>query len=118
MIDHMNLPVRDISASKQFYDAVLAKLGYSVVGEDGPAFGYGKEFWSFGIELFEHDFPKLHLAFSADSKERVDAFFETAIASGAKSNGEPGYRLNYGDQYYAAFVLDPDGHNIEAVFRG
>ncbi|MEM7777462.1 MAG: VOC family protein [Pseudomonadota bacterium] len=118
MIDHMNLPVRNLDTSRQFYDAVLAKLGYAVVGQDGPAIGYGRDFWNFGIELHEHEFPSLHVAFSAGSREDVDAFFEVALANGATSNGKPGNRPMYGKQYYAAFVRDPDGHNIEAVFRG
>lgn len=118
MIDHVNLPVRDIDVSRQFYDAVLTTLGYGVVGVDGPAVGYGKDSWRFGIELIERDFPRLHLAFSARSRAEVTAFFEAALASGATSNGAPGDRPEYGDRYYAAFVEDPNGHNIEAVYRG
>ncbi len=118
IIDHVNLPVSDLDRSKQFYDAVLLTLGYRVVAEDGPAVGYGRNAWHFGIEQLDQGFPALHLAFAAPSREQVDAFYQAALAHGAMSNGAPGDRPLYGDRYYAAFVNDPDGHNIEAVFRG
>lgn len=118
IIDHMNLPVSDLAVSRLFYDAVLAPLGCAVVAEDGPAVGYGTTSWSFGIELTDDTIVKLHVAFAAGSRLQVDAFFAAATNAGAISNGAPGKRPQYGPDYYAAFVKDPDGHNIEAVFRG
>lgn len=117
MIDHMNLPVSDTRASRAFYDAVLATLGYRCLGEDGPAIGYGTTTWQFGIEPVRVKLPPIHVAFKAINETRVDAFYETALTLGATSNGAPGPRPGYGDTDYAAFVRDPDGHNIEAVFR-
>lgn len=117
MIDHMSLPVRDLDRARRFYDRVLGVLGYGAVGEDGPAVGYGDGCWRFGIEAVEGVFPPLHVAFAASSQAAVEAFHETATASGGTSNGAPGARPVYGQDYYAAFVIDPDGHNIEAVFR-
>ena len=118
MIDHMNLPVSNLTLSKVFYDTVLASLGYTCIAEDGPACGYGTHSWKFGIELFDCSFPKLHVAFTASSEKQVDDFFSSALAAKASSNGNPGKRPQYGLNYYAAFIKDPDGHNIEAVFRG
>ncbi len=118
MIDHMNLPVSNLTISKAFYDTILASLDYICIAEDGPAIGYGTHSWNFGIEFFDCDFPKLHVAFSANSEKQVDDFFSAALTAGATSNGDPGKRPQYGSNYYAAFIKDPDGHNIEAVFRG
>ncbi len=118
MIDHMNLPVSDLLKSKRFYDTVLDPLGYRFIAEDGPARGYGTTTWQFGIELVQSPILKLHVAFIAQSSSHVRAFHNAAIGLGAHSIGEPGLRPVYGFGYYAAFVEDPDGHNIEAVFRG
>jgi predicted lactoylglutathione lyase len=85
--------------------------------QDGNAVGFGTETWRFGIVATVAPFTRLHLAFSASSRRTVDRFFEAAISLGAQSNGPPGVRLQYDADYYAAFVLDPDGHNIEAVCR-
>lgn len=118
MIDHANIPVSDLDKSRRFYTAVLAELGYKPIAEDVDALGFGDTWWSFGIEKCSTSFSQLHVAFKAPSRVAVDAFFETAVSSGATSNGAPGPRPQYADGYYAAFVLDPDGHNIEAVFKG
>jgi len=118
MIDHMNLPVSDITRSRSFYDAILECLNYNCIAEDGGAVGYGSDCWQFGIEQVIGDMPCLHIAFRASSTIQVDQFFSVAIENGASANGNPGYRLQYGSDYYAAFVLDPDNHNVEAVFRG
>lgn len=118
MIDHFNLPVRDLKASRSFYDAVLLPLGYRVVATDGDAVGYGTDCWNFGIEPSSGNFPPTHIAFQAVSPAAVDAFHKAALDLGSASNGNPGERPQYGKNYYAAFVSDPDGNNIEAVFRG
>jgi catechol 2,3-dioxygenase-like lactoylglutathione lyase family enzyme len=118
VIDHFNLPVLDLTRSRRFYEQVLAPLGSRPIGKDGQAIGFGRDAWEFGIVAAPPPIPKLHVAFQARSRSVVDAFFKTALAAGARSNGPPGIRQQYDPQYYAAFVLDPDGHNIEAVFRG
>jgi predicted lactoylglutathione lyase len=117
VIDHFNLPVLDLSRSRGFYERVLAPLGSRFLAEDGQAVGFGSATWQFGIVATPSPIPKLHVAFRARSRSAVDAFYNEALAAGAKSNGSPGVRHQYDPQYYAAFVLDPDGHNVEAVFR-
>ena len=116
MFDHLGFDVSDFNRSKAFYDAALAPLGLSVqMGGDGYA-GYGKSgkpgFW---IAQGERRAKGLHLAFTADSRAEVDAFYAAAIAAGGRDNGPPGIRAQYHPTYYGAFVLDPDGANIEAV---
>lgn len=119
MIDHLAIDVADISRSRAFYEAALAPLGYSVVDEqkDGEAtvvmFGVdGPEFI-----LADKDRPAeaTHIAFRADTRAQVDAFYMAARSAGGRDNGSPGLRPDYGPNYYAAFVLDPDGFNVEAV---
>lgn len=124
MIDHMGIAVSDIEASKSFYAAALAPLGISLnmsatpdqTESGGTALGFGKDggafFW---IADNERVGEGTHVAFEADDRESVEAFYEAAIKAGGKDNGPPGPRPNYGPNYYAAFVLDPDGFNIEAV---
>ncbi len=85
--------------------------------QDGDAIGFGTDTWRFGIVATPAPFPSLHLAFTATSRIAIDRFFEAATSLGARSNGSPGVRPHYDPEYYAAFVLDPDGHNIEAVCR-
>jgi catechol 2,3-dioxygenase-like lactoylglutathione lyase family enzyme len=118
MIDHFNLPVSELGRSRCFYEHVLAPLGLRFILRDGSAVGFGTDTWAFGIVLSREAFPKLHLAFAAQSRAAVDRFFEAAVSLGAQSNGAPGFRTEYDPSYYAAFVFDPDGHNIEAVCRG
>jgi catechol 2,3-dioxygenase-like lactoylglutathione lyase family enzyme len=116
MIDHMGLAVSSLSRSRSFYEAALAPLGYAVVMEFDGAVGMGvppkPDFW-----LSEGDpgMPALHVAFRADARPLVDAFYRAALAAGGRDNGAPGLRAHYHPNYYGAFVLDPDGHNIEAV---
>ncbi len=117
MIDHFNLPVSDLGRSRQFYELVLDPLGFRLLMQDGRAIGFGTDTWRFGIVETAPPFPCLHLAFTASSRRAVDRFFEAATSLGARSNGHPGLRPRYDPDYYAAFVLDPDGHNIEAVCR-
>lgn len=117
MIDHANLPVSDLNTSRKFYTTVLAELGQNPIAEETDVVGFGVDCWAFGIEICPKPFPQLHFAFKAPSRIAVDAFFEAALGAGATPNGAPGLRPQYAANYYAAFVLDPDGHNIEAVFR-
>jgi catechol 2,3-dioxygenase-like lactoylglutathione lyase family enzyme len=124
MIDHMGIAVSDIDRSRKFYEAALGALGMSVNMEVGPdqtgdgstALGFGvpgeKIFW---IADGEQPGEGTHVAFRADRREQVDQFYEAAMRAGGKDNGKPGPRPNYGPDYYAAFVYDPDGANIEAV---
>jgi len=116
MIDHTGVSVRDVLASKRFYAAALAPLGYSVLMEFGSAAGFGvppkPDFW---IGEGAPNVPRVHVAFRASSRAEVDAFHRAALAAGGRDNGAPGLRPHYHAGYYGAFVLDPDGHNIEAV---
>lgn len=116
LIDHIGLSVSDYDASKQFYSSVLATLNIELVMEVQGWAGFGKgekaEFW-FGPDTYT--LAPMHIAFRAQSREQVDQFYEAAIAAGAKDNGKPGIREIYHPNYYGAFVIDPDGHNIEAV---
>jgi len=122
MIDHTGLNVSDYQKSKAFYLAALAPLGYQVVMElpssivpDG-GMGLGvppkPDFWVAGGKP---NVPPLHVAFRAENRAQVDAFYKAALAAGGRDNGPPGPRPHYHANYYGAFVLDPDGHNIEAV---
>ena len=122
MLDHVGIGVSDFARAKAFYDKALAPLGIAVVKEvtaeqtgGHPAAGYGSKgkpyFWFGGGE----GGARAHIAFTAKDRASVDAFYKAAIAAGGKDNGAPGLRPHYHDNYYGAFVLDPDGHNIEAV---
>jgi len=115
MIAHTTLPVRNYTKSKAFYTSVLATLGYSKHMEQGKAAGFndGKntDFW---ISAGKSVVPT-HLAFQARNRQQVEAFYRAAVTAGAKDNGSPGYR-DYSPGYFAAFVIDPDGNNIEAVW--
>ncbi|WNG57321.1 VOC family protein [Archangium gephyra] len=119
MLDHIMLRVRDYAASKRFYDAVLETLGYRMLLEFPEAGGYGDDqkpyFW-IGHSPDPH--PRIHIAFMAKDRAAVDAFHAKALQMGARDDGAPGLRPNYHPDYYGAFVIDPDGHNIEAVYHG
>lgn len=116
IIDHIGLSISDFEESKNFFLKALAPLGISLVSEFGGWAGFGKnskpEFW-FGVGK-EAQAP-MHLAFAAETRSQVDAFFQAAIQAGGKDNGKPGVREIYHPNYYGAFVIGPDGHNIEAV---
>ena len=122
MIDHIGFPVSDYERSKRFYIAVLAPLGYELIMEVDQtdnahrAAGFGRDgkpdFWIGGEGGVARP---LHVAFAADNRAVVDAFYRAAIAAGGADNGAPGLRPHYHPNYYGAFVHDPDGHNIEAV---
>lgn len=117
MIDHIGLAVSDYKKSKAFYSKALAPLEITLIVEIEGWAGFGNdpekaEFW-FGLDETVQN--PMHIAFTADSRAQVDAFYEAAIKAGAKDNGKPGVREIYHPNYYSAFVIDPDGHNIEAV---
>lgn len=122
---HIGIPVTDIARSRAFYEAALAPLEMAVTMEMGPehtksggtAIGFGPEGTSglFWIGDNEKVGEGLHVAFEAETRQQVDAFHRAALAAGGRDNGAPGPRPDYGPNYYAAFVYDPDGVNVEAV---
>lgn len=119
LIDHVELVVRSLPASKRFYTAVLDALGVPLGGEGDDYF------WADELVVSSVESPaavgkltgRCHLAFQAKDEAMVNAFYKAALESGGSDNGAPGYR-EYHPDYYGAFVLDPDGNNIEAVFHG
>ena len=116
-VDHLTLRVRDLEASRRFYAAALAPWGSRQLEDDvlGIAFGPpGSE--DVAISQGEPSAP-IHLALSAPDRETVERFHEAALAAGGRDNGAPGERPHYHAGYYAAYVLDPDGNNVEAVFH-
>ena len=127
LIDHVTLVVSDYARSKAFYEKALAPLGVKVIMEFGTACGFGREqkpdFWigqgptSFQTPDDLKIITPTHLAFAARSREEVDAFHAAAMAAGGRDFGKPGPREIYHPGYYGAFVLDPDGHNVEAVIH-
>jgi catechol 2,3-dioxygenase-like lactoylglutathione lyase family enzyme len=119
MIDHVSIGARDIATARRFYDAALAPLGYTCLSAAADSLGYGDAAPAFWISATAHPVPPddrsgLHICFAAPSRAAVDAFHAGALAAGGKDNGRPGPRPDYGDTYYAAFVVDPDGYRIEA----
>jgi len=117
-MDHVGIQVDDLAASRQFYDTVLAPLGYRVLADVGPALGYGGEHHAvFWISTATDAVPNRegHLAFAAPSRDAVVAFHEAALALGAESLHAPRVRPEYHPGYFGAFVRDPDGNNVEAV---
>ena len=123
MIDQIGFPVSDYARAKAFYAAALAPLGYSLIMEvtqqerpGEPAAGFGADgkpdFWIGGEGALNKP---VHIAIVAKDRATVDAFYKAATAAGGRDNGAPGIRAHYHPNYYGAFVLDPDGHNIEAV---
>ncbi len=119
MFDHVKFGVSDFAASKAFYVKALEPLGVKVGGEGVPTYGIElvQEGSIASLCLFQTDEKPahLHVAFAAATRAQVDAFYRAALEAGAKDNGAPGLRPKYHANYYAAFVIDPDGHNIEAV---
>lgn len=116
MLDHVSLKVSDYRRAAAFYDAALAPIGYRRLMGDGAAFaGYGAERPDFWIGAADQAIGAAHVAFAVTDRASVDAFHAAAIAAGGRDNGAPGVRPHYHPDYYGAFVLDPDGHNVEAV---
>lgn len=121
-IDHAKLPVSDLATTRAFYADTLAAFGYRIVWDKSPTLGFGNggggaDDEPIAFELATTPIARCHIAFVAATRDEVDAFHAAAIAAGGTSNGPPGDRP-YGQRYYAAFVFDPDGHNIEAVYKG
>jgi catechol 2,3-dioxygenase-like lactoylglutathione lyase family enzyme len=117
MLDHLSIQCSDLAASAHFYDAVLAPLGGRRVMDFGEVVGYGTDFpdfWLGGHQTGE-GFRESHIAFSAPSREAVHAFFDAAVAGGAEVLHAPRVWPEYHENYYGAFVRDPDGNNVEAV---
>ena len=115
ILDHLTLHVADYEASKAFYLRALAPLSIGIVVEFGTVAGFGRdgkgELWLAGGSAQ----PPMHIAFAAETRAEVDAFHTAALAAGARDNGAPGIRTIYHPNYYGAFVIAPEGHNIEAV---
>jgi catechol 2,3-dioxygenase-like lactoylglutathione lyase family enzyme len=123
MIDHTGISVRDIKKSKAFYTRALAPIGYTLLAEfpasvtgssDVAGFGVAPrpDFW---IASGTSNVPPIHVAFRVEDRRLVDEFHKAAMAAGGRDNGGPGVRAHYHPNYYGAFVLDPDGHNVEVV---
>jgi len=119
MLDHISIGVSDSEASKRFYDAALKPLGYSCLSQSPDSLGYGAQ----AVELWVNEAGRpvppdtgsgLHFCFAAPTRAGVDAFHAAALREGGKDNGQPGLRAAYGANYYAAFVIDPDGYRLEA----
>ena len=117
MIDHFSINAADMAAATRFYDAVLGVLGHRRLMDFGQAVGYGTEQPHFWVSTFEGIGPnrEIHVAFAAPDAATVRAFFDAAVADGAEVLNEPRMWPEYHEHYYAAFVRDPDGNNVEAV---
>jgi catechol 2,3-dioxygenase-like lactoylglutathione lyase family enzyme len=119
MIDHLSIGVRDVANAKRFYDAVLKPLGYKCLSQGEGSLGYGRDTVALWIGAAERPVAAdaksgLHFCFSAPTRKSVDAFHAAALRTGGRDNGKPGVRSDYSPDYYAAFVVDPDGYRIEA----
>jgi len=119
MLNHVSIGVRDTAKTKAFYDAVLKPLGYSCLSEGEGSLGYGDTAVVLWISQTDRPVPAdmasgLHFCFDAPDRKSVQAFHAAALAQGGSDNGQPGLRADYGDNYYAAFAIDPDGYRIEA----
>ena len=119
MFDHVSIGVRDAAVSKPFYDAALKPLGYSCLSQSSGSLGYGAQ----AVALWVNDAAQpvaadknsgLHFCFAAPTRQSVDAFHAGALRTCGSDNGAPGLRADYGENYYAAFVVDPDGYRLEA----
>jgi catechol 2,3-dioxygenase-like lactoylglutathione lyase family enzyme len=119
MLDHISIGVRDIKRARGFYDAALKPLGYACVGDYGTTLGYGAAQAALWVNEAKKPVPPdpdsgLHICFAAPTRAAVDAFHAAALKAGGRDNGKPGLRADYGPNYYAAFVVDPDGYRLEA----
>lgn len=124
IIDHVGVSVKDAARTKEFYQKALAPLGITLILEYGPHLGFGRdgkpELWFAGaVTSYQRPdqlatITPVHLCLAAKNRAEVDAFYQAALAAGAKDNGPPGIRAMYHPSYYGAFVIDPDGHNLEA----
>lgn len=119
MIDHVSIGVRDIVRAKHFYDSVLMPLGYACLSTGDSSLGYGKDAVQLWIIVSGSSVPTdpksgLHFCFDAPDRESVTAFHRAGLATGGRDNGKPGLREDYGPNYFASFIIDPDGYRIEA----
>jgi catechol 2,3-dioxygenase-like lactoylglutathione lyase family enzyme len=119
MLDHVSIGVADIAAARRFYDAALKPLGYECLSAGEGSLGYGRDAPALWISAVQRPVPAdagsgLHFCFTAPSRQSVDAFHRAALGAGGRDNGKPGLRTEYAPDYYAAFVIDPDGYRIEA----
>ena len=119
MINHVSIGAADTAKSRKFYDAALKPLGYKCLSEAVDSLGYGADAVVLWISKTATPVPAdknsgLHFCFDAPTRKSVDAFYKGALNAGGKDNGKPGLRADYGDNYYAAFVVDPDGYRLEA----
>ncbi|MBN9561309.1 MAG: VOC family protein [Alphaproteobacteria bacterium] len=119
MLDHVSIGVADIAAARRFYDAALRPLGYECLSAGEGSLGYGRDAPALWISAVERPVPSdagsgLHFCFTAPSRQSVDEFHRAALGAGGRDNGRPGLRTGYAPDYYAAFVVDPDGYRIEA----
>jgi catechol 2,3-dioxygenase-like lactoylglutathione lyase family enzyme len=119
MLNHVSIGVSDVAKAKRFYDAALAPLGYRCLSPGEGSLGYGKDQVALWIGKSERPVPAdersgLHFCFDAPSRASVEAFHAAALEAGGRDNGKPGLRADYGPDYYAAFIVDPDGYRIEA----
>lgn len=117
MYDHVGLHVKDLAASVRFYQAALGGLGHVLCSQDASGAGLGPEgapaLWLYADKGTRA--PGVHLAFQAKDRASVDKFYKDGVKAGGGDNGKPGVRADYGAKYYAAFLIDPDGNNVEAV---
>ena len=119
MLNHVSIGVRNIPNAKAFYDAVLGTLGYECLSSSDSSLGYGRgqvQLWlsATATPVAADSGSGLHFCFAAPTRSAVAAFHKAALAAGGRDNGKPGLRKDYGDNYYAAFAIDPDGYRIEA----
>lgn len=118
IFDHIVLSVRDIAKSKEFYSTALLPIGIMLIREVDGCVGYGNNnkpsLWICSDPIIQHP---MHIAFVAPDRKAIDLFHVAALSAGGKDNGKPGIREQYHADYYAAYIIDPDGHNIEAVCR-
>ena len=121
MFDHMSLGVRDLRRSRRFYDAALTPLGLSALSVGDDSLGYGRDAVALWLTVSASPVAEdarsgLHICFSAPSRAAVGEFHRAGLSAGGRDNGAPGLRKDYGPTYYAAYVVDPDGYRLEALF--
>ena len=116
LFDHVHLNAADLEASKRFYKAVIGALAKDIAVVEGPGFFYADELWV-GAATAGSTATSVHIAFQAEDRDTVHRFHAAGLAAGGRDNGAPGER-NYHPGYFAAFLLDPDGNNVEAVYHG
>jgi|SRR5579871_6378656 len=119
MLSHVSIGVKDLARARRFYDAALRPLGYRRLYDSDGAIAYGADapkLWVLGVErpVASDSASGLHLCFDAARRADVDGFHAAALKAGGRDNGRPGLRADYGENYYAAFVIDPDGYRLEA----